>query len=65
MVFPINDLLTCFVEALDLHLKLSAGSVRNSSHRSILHVSAEFSVISCSSFSRWDVLVSAGARRWD
>lgn len=32
MAFPINDLLTCFLEALDLHLKLSAGSGRKNSH---------------------------------
>lgn len=42
MAFPINDLLASFLEALDLHLKLSAGSGRNSSHGSIMCVSAEF-----------------------
>lgn len=26
MAFPINDLLACFLEAFDLHLKLGAGS---------------------------------------
>lgn len=42
MTFPINDLLACFLEALDLHLKLGAGSGRNSSHSSIMHMWGEF-----------------------
>lgn len=42
MAFPINDLLACFLEALDLDLKLRAGSGRKSCHESIMHVSAEF-----------------------
>lgn len=27
MAFSINDLLVCFLEALDVHLKFSAGSI--------------------------------------
>lgn len=40
MAFSINDLLVCFLEALDVHLKFSAGSGRKSSPESIMHVSA-------------------------
>jgi len=64
MAFPVNGLLTGFLEALDLHLKLSSGSGRKSSHESIVHVSADFHHYLLQLLLKMgEVLVSAGARR--
>lgn len=45
MAFPVNDLLACFLEVLDLHLKLGADSERNSSHSSIMYMWGEFHLL--------------------